>query len=208
MSLEGIEMKNMRSSKVLILPLWLIATFFWGDKLLARQSQDPQILICYYSASGNTKAMAEAVARGASSVRGVRVVLKSIDETSTDDVLNATALILGSPVYNANIAPEVQAFINSWPFENQPLKNKIGAAFSSGGGISIGEELSMLNILHSMLIYGMILIGGDSVEASFGASAITGEEPFAGKDSPAPQFLLKAEGLGKRVAELSLKLKE
>jgi len=63
----------------------------------------------------------------------------------------------------------------------------------------------MLNILHSMLIHGMIIIGGEETEAAFGASAITGEGEFAGK--PVDEiFLLKAEGLGRRVADLVLRM--
>jgi len=106
--------------------------------------------------------LAEAIAEGAQSVVGVKVKLLPLDQVQTDDLLAASAIILGSPVYNANIAPPVQEFINSWPFQGRPLRDKIGAVFSTGGGISIGEELVMLNLMHSMLIHGMIVIGGDA----------------------------------------------
>jgi NAD(P)H dehydrogenase (quinone) len=161
----------------------------------------PSVLIAYYSQSGSTKQMAEAVAEGAKSVQGVEVILRSIEEVLPEDLLEASAIILGSPVHNANVAPAMQEFINSWPFEGRPLQDKIGAAFSTGGGISIGEELVMLNLLHSMLIYGMIVVGGDETEAAFGASAVTGEAPFdTGKLEEI--FLRKDVGLGKRVATL------
>lgn len=161
----------------------------------------PSVLIAYYSQSGSTKQMAEAVAEGAKSVQGVEVILRSIEEVQPEDLLEASAIILGSPVHNANVAPAMQEFINSWPFEGRPLQDKIGAAFSTGGGISIGEELVMLNLLHSMLIYGMIVVGGDETEAAFGASAVTGEAPF---DSGSVEeiFQKKGYGLGRRVASL------
>ena len=161
----------------------------------------PSVLIAYYSQSGSTKQMAEAVAEGAKSAQGVEVLLLDIEEVKPSELLHASAIILGSPVYNANVAPPVQEFVNSWPFEGKPMRNKIGAAFSTGGGISIGEELVMLNLLHSMLIYGMIVVGGDETEAAFGASAVTGEEPF---DSGNLEeiFQKKAYGLGRRVASL------
>ena len=124
-----------------------------------------------------------------------------IDQVTSEELINASAIIVGSPVYNANIAPPVQAFINSWPFEGRPLKNKIGAAFSTGGGISIGEELVMLNILHSMLIHGMIVMGGEETEAAFGASAVTGETPFDSGELE-DVFLKKGFGLGHRVAKM------
>ncbi|WP_143961715.1 flavodoxin family protein [Litoribacter populi] len=184
---------------------FLLFSLIWlAAPIILRAQSKPVVLVAYYSPSGHTKIMAEAVAKGAESGE-VEVVLKPITETTEDDLLRAGAIILGSPVYNANIAPAVQEFINSWPFEARPMKDKIGAAFATGGGISIGEELVMLNIIHSMLIHGMIIIGGEETEAAFGASAITGEGEFAGK--PVQEvFLIKAEGLGRRVAEMVVKL--
>lgn len=165
----------------------------------------PTVLIAYYSQSGHTKTMAQAVEDGAKSVPGVCVLLLSIDQVSAKEVLEADAIVVGSPVYNANVAPAVQEFINSWPFDGRPLKNKLGAAFVTGGGLSIGEELVQLNLLHSMLMYGMLVLGGEEVEAAFGASAITGEAPFHG-GTVAEQFLVKGRGLGKRVAEQLIRL--
>lgn len=169
--------------------------------------ESPQILIAYYSQSGNTKAMAEAIAEGARSVNGVKVILLPIDQVSPQDLIQAKAIIVGSPVYNANIAPPVQEFINSWPFQDRPLEDKIGAAFSTGGGISIGEELVMLNILQSMLSHGMIVMGGEETEAAFGASAVTGEAPFV-TGRVEEVFLKKGFGLGSRVAKVALALPE
>ncbi|MBM3425669.1 MAG: flavodoxin family protein, partial [Bacteroidetes bacterium] len=167
----------------------------------------PTVLIAYYSQSGNTQVMAQAVEEGAKSVAGVRVILRSIDQVNSQDLLESDAIVIGSPVYNANVAPAVQEFINRWPFEGRPLKNKLGAAFVTGGGLSIGEELVQLNLLHSMLIYGMLVVGGEETEAAFGASAVTGEAPFQG-GTVAEQFLVKGRGLGKRVAEMALSLKK
>lgn len=165
----------------------------------------PEVLITYYSQSGSTKTLAESIANGAKSVEGIKVILLPIDQVTSQNLLNARAIIVGSPVYNANIAPPVQEFINAWPFEGRPLKNKIGAAFSTGGGISIGEELVMLNILHSMLIHGMIVMGGEETEAAFGASAVKGEAPFDSKEVK-DEFLKKGFGLGSRVAKMVLVL--
>jgi NAD(P)H dehydrogenase (quinone) len=166
------------------------------------------VLIVYHSETGNTRQMAEAVAEGAGSVEGVHVFLKTTAETDEEDLLNAHAIIVGSPVYNANVSPEVQRFITSWPFEGAPLKNKIGAAFVTAGGISAGEELVQMNILQSMLIFGMIVAGGPDWTQPFGASAITGEQPFDTGESGriSAQFLEKGRELGRRVAALSKSL--
>ena len=174
---------------------------------LSAGQQKPTILIAYYSQSGHTKAMAEAVAGGARKVANVQVRMMTVEEVKKEDLLHADAIIVGSPVHNANVAPEVVKFIDGWPFEGAPLFNKIGAAFVTAGGISSGEELTQMNILHSMLVYGMIVVGGADWSSAFGASAITGEKPFDGKEKNvvvADQFLKKGEGLGKRVAELTV----
>ncbi len=161
------------------------------------------ILVVYHSETGTTERLAQAVAEGATT-DGVNVLLKSVSEVREYDLLNSAAIIVGSPVYNANVSPQISAFIASWPFEGQPLKNKIGAAFVTAGGISAGEEIVQMNILQSMLIFGMIVVGGPDWTQPFGASAVTGEAPF-NSDSPNQideQFLEKGRALGKRVSDL------
>ncbi len=186
---------------------FLLSLLFLLFSFVGYGQGQPTVLIAYYSQSGNTQVMAQAVEEGAKSVAGVRVILRSIDQVSSQDLLESDAIVVGSPVYNANVAPAVQEFINRWPFDGRPLKNKLGAAFVTGGGMSIGEELVQLNLLHSMLIHGMLVLGGEETEAAFGASAVTGEAPFQG-GTVAEQFLVKGRGLGKRVAEMALSLKK
>jgi len=162
------------------------------------------ILIVYYSEEGHTMQMAEAISRGAATVKGTEVRLCSVSEVDTSEVRSAAAIIIGSPVFNAAVAPKVQAFINSWPFDGS-MKNKIGAAFTTGGGISAGEELVQVGLIHSMMVFGMIIVGGEHWSSAFGASAVTGEDPFR-KGPLEKTFLEKGEALGKRVAELVLRL--
>jgi len=183
----------------------LIIVLFFGlvDFSFADENKT-EILIVYYSRTGNTKMMAESVAEGAGEVDGINIILCSVDSVNIKDVKTAHAIILGSPVYNANTAPKIQQFINSWPFNNSPLKNKIGAAFVTAGGISAGEEIVLTNILKSMLIFGMIVVGGDDWTSAFGASAIVSEQPFS--KPIGDHFLKKAKDLGKRVAEIAVKM--
>jgi NAD(P)H dehydrogenase (quinone) len=58
----------------------------------------------------------------------------------------------------------------------------------------------MIDILRAILIHGMIVMGGEEVEAAFGASAITGEGPFKSGEID-EIFLKKGFDLGKRVAK-------
>jgi NAD(P)H dehydrogenase (quinone) len=174
--------------------------------LFSINTQAQNILITYYSKTAHTQSLAEEVAKGAASIPGVQVVLKKIDQTTTKDLLNADAIIVGSPVYNANIAPEVVQFMSTWPFEGNPLKDKIGAAFVTAGGISAGEELAQVNILQSMLVFGMVVVGGNDWTSAFGASAITNEGVF--KTAQLDKiFLQKGFSLGKRVATIAKKMK-
>lgn len=166
-----------------------------------------KILIVYHSETGNTEMMAQSVAEGAGSVDGVQVLMKQSAEVTENDLKNADAIIVGSPVYNAAISPEISRFISSWPFEGAPLKDKIGAAFVTAGGISAGEELAQTSILQSMLIFGMIVVGGPDWTQPFGASAVTGEEPFITQQPGDihPHFLEKGRKLGERVAQITLR---
>ncbi len=188
--------------KILVHNLFLNLLLGLSQALVAQST--PIILITYHSESGKTEAMAEEVAKGVAEVQGVVYILKPITDVTEEEIREASAIILGSPVYNANMTPQVQEFINSWPFEGRPLKDKIGAVFVTGGGFSIGEEAVMFSMIRSMMIHGMIIVGGDELEAAFGASAITGEGDFANKEVQ-DIFLEKAVGLGRRVGEIVLK---
>lgn len=185
--------------------LLFVLALSWNTSHAQQQST---VLIAYYSVGGHTKTMAEAVASGARAIKDVTVKIMAVDEVKNEDLLGADAIIVGSPVHNANAAPEVVKFIAGWPFDGAPLFNKIGAVFVTAGGISAGEELTQMNILHSMLLYGMVVVGGGDWTSAFGASAITAEKPFGESQKDvvvADQFLKKAEGLGKRVAELAVR---
>ena len=167
-----------------------------------------RILIVYYSRTGHTEQLAEAVAAGSRSVAGSDVRLLSVEGVSPDDVLWADALIVGSPVHAANISPPILEFLGSFPFGGE-MRDKVGAAFVTGGGISAGEEAVQLAILRAMLVYGMIVVGGPSWTEAFGASAVTGEPPFADTGAVASIdsiFLGKGSSLGARVARVARRL--
>jgi NAD(P)H dehydrogenase (quinone) len=189
----------------------IVALLFFGNICLCGSAPKiKRVLVVYYSITGNTKQMAEAAAEGARSVKGVTVKLLTVKKAKVSDALQADAIIIGTPVHNANVAPPVLEYINSWPFENSPMRDKIGAAFVSAGGFSAGEELVQVSILHSMLIFGMIVVGGSDWKSAFGGSAIVEEEPFTEvlkNRGVNPYFLKKARELGKRVAEVVLRLK-
>lgn len=183
-----------------------IVFFFLSLNSANGQALPKKILITYQSKTDYTKEMAEEVAKGVQSVEGISLRVKRISETSHKDLLEADAIIIGSPVYNANVSPDVVKFISEWPFEEKPLKDKIGAAFVTAGGFSAGEELAQINLLHSMMVFGMIIVGGEDWTSPFGASAINNEGPYKNSAKLDSLFTRKGYLLGKRVAELAKKI--
>jgi len=96
-------------------------------------AQMPTVLVVYYSGTGNTRAMAEAVAAGAREARA-EAVLKSAGEASVDDLVAADAVAFGSPTYFGYMAGVLKAlFDEAWP-SRERMVNKPFAAFASGGG--------------------------------------------------------------------------
>lgn len=160
-----------------------------------------KILVAYHSLSGNTERMAEAVVDGAKSVSGTVIVMKRVGQVTADDLFSSDAVIVGSPVYWSNMSGEVKTFFDNWQFKfgvfpDFKMKNKVGAAFATGGQISSGKEVTMLTILAAMLGNQMIVVSGGG---AFGASATTeGDSP--GIDN---KELADARALGQRVAEVA-----
>ena len=161
-----------------------------------------KVLVAYHSLSGNTERMAEAVVEGVKSVPGTKVLLKRVGKVTADDLFSADAVVVGSPVYWSNMSGEVKTFFDNWQFKfgvfpEFKMKDKIGAAFATGGQVSSGKEVTMLTILAAMLGNQMIVVSGGG---AFGASATTeGDSP--GIDN---KELADAKELGRRVAEVAV----
>ncbi len=117
-----------------------------------------KILIVYHSQSGNTAAMAEAVAEGVKKA-GVELVIKRVQETDVDDFLEPDGIIIGSPTYFAATTAEIKRLIDDSIKHYKRLEGKVGAAFASAGGIGGGGETAILDILRAFLVHGMIVPG-------------------------------------------------
>jgi NAD(P)H dehydrogenase (quinone) len=186
--------------------LCLSVLLFSDVAAFAADPPDPiAVLVTYHSLSGNTEKMARAVAEGAKSVPGARVALKRVGEVTSADLFSSDALIVGSPVYWSNMSGEVKTFFDNWQlkfgvFPEFKMRNKVGAAFATGGQVSGGKEITMLTILAAMLGNQMIVVSGGG---TFGASATTeGDSP--GIDE---KELASARELGRRVAEVAALIK-
>lgn len=118
-----------------------------------------KVLIVYYSRSGNTEKMAELIAEGVRKVEGVEVKVSAVQETEVEELLDVDGVVIGSPTYYGSMASELKKFIDESVRFHGRLEGKVGGAFSSSANIAGGNETTIMDILKSMLIHGMILQG-------------------------------------------------
>jgi NAD(P)H dehydrogenase (quinone) len=156
----------------------------------------PKVLITYYSRSGNTEKMAEAVANGAKAVSGVEVDLRPVAEVTPDDLLAADGIIMGSPVYYGTMAAELKSLIDESVKHHGKLMGKVGGAFASSGGPGGGNETTVLDIVKAMLVHGMV-VQGDAEGDHYGAIAVGAPDERPRKE---------CEKLGRRVAGLMVRM--
>jgi len=116
------------------------------------------VLVMYHSRTGNTKALAEHVAEGVNSVDGIDCVLKPVSEVELEDLLAADGIIAGSPSYYGIMASELKVIFDQSCNSRPKMANKVGAAFSTAGHPTGGIETTMISILESMLVAGMIVL--------------------------------------------------
>ena len=116
------------------------------------------ILLIYQSNTGNTKAMAEAVAKGARGA-GVEVDIKTLAQASVDDLPQYDGIIIGTPTYFASVTAEIKRFIDDSIKYYKKLQGKVGAAFASSGDLGGGAETAILDILRAFWVHGMIVPG-------------------------------------------------
>ena len=158
-----------------------------------------QILILYFSKSGNTRKLAEAIARGVDEVEGVDAVLMPTKEVTKDDFLQADGIIAGSPVYFGVMAADLKRVFDEFVGVRKQMEDKVGAAFATSGDATGGKETTMMSIIQALLIYGMV-IAGDPMSA-------TGHYGVACAGSPDSKCEEDGMKLGRRVAELAKKLR-
>jgi NAD(P)H dehydrogenase (quinone) len=157
-----------------------------------------QILILYFSKGGNTKKLAEAIAKGVEQVEGATALLKRTDEVTKDDFLASDAIIAGSPVYFGAMAADMKRVFDEFVGVRKKMEGKVGAAFATSGDPTGGKETTIMSIIQALLIYGMVIVGDPMSATGHYGTACVG----------APDSKTKENGakLGQRVAELARRL--
>jgi flavodoxin I len=140
----------------------------------------PKILVLYYSRTGNTEKMANAVAEGARAIQGIEVTMSY--QATPDELANYDAIIIGTPTYHHDMSLDMKNLLEETAVKNINLKAKIGAAFGSYGWSGEAPRL-ILEILKNKFQMHTI-------------------EPFLIiKYEPDRNGLEKCRELGKRIAE-------
>ncbi len=155
-----------------------------------------KVLVTYHTRSGNTQEMAQRVADGARRVAGVEVALRPVAEVTPDMLLEYDGIVLGSPVYYGTMAAEMKQLIDASVKHHGKLVGKVGGAFATCGVAGGGSETTVLDMLNSLLVHGMI-VQGDSGGPHYGPVCV---------GSPDETACQQCEKLGARVAELVKRL--
>jgi NAD(P)H dehydrogenase (quinone) len=192
------------------------------------------ILVLYYSRTGATRLLAEAVAQGIDQVDGAHARLRtvppvaSVVETASAvvppdgapyvellDLDECGGLALGSPTRFGNMAAPLKHFIDSTSSQwlSGTLAGKPAAVFTSTMSMHGGQESTLLSMMLPLLHQGMLVLGIPYTELSL-MTTVSGGTPYgashvAPRGSPArltDEERRLAIALGKRLATAALRL--
>ncbi len=198
------------------------------------RSENPYVLVLYYSRSGSTDAMARQVVRGVSTVSGIDARLRTVPPVSNDceaitdqvpddgptyasqdDLCSCAGLVLGSPTRFGNMAAPLKYFMDqsSELWLSGSLIDKPAAVFTSTSSLHGGQESTLLSMQLPLLHHGMLLVGLPYSEPGM-MTTQAGGTPYGashwagatgGRSMDATEQEL-CRALGRRVAELCLRL--
>ena len=159
-----------------------------------------KVAIIYHSQTGNTKTMAELITQGCLTVPGVEAKCMAIDDVDAAYVVEAKAIIIGSPTYEGSCSWQMKKYLDTGP---KGLAGKLAGVFASqnwpgGGGASFAE----MTMIAALLVHGMIIYSG-------GISVGTPYLHFGAVSRKAPEEALYKERcikLGANIANKALEL--
>lgn len=193
-----------------------------------------EVLVLFYSRKGSTAELARQIARGVESVDGATARLRTVPAVTTgidepvspvpadgppyathDDLRQCAALVLGSPTRFGNMAAPLKYFLDGTSALWLPgvLAGKPAAVFTSTQTMHGGQESTLLSMMLPLLHHGMYIVGLPFTETAlnhtrsggspYGATHVASHSGI-GKVSDEEKTL--AQALGKRVAELAVRL--
>jgi NAD(P)H dehydrogenase (quinone) len=143
---------------------------------------------------------------------------KDIPVCTLDDLRQADGLLLGTPTRYGNMTAQMKRLIDSTVslWLEGTMEGKPVGLFTSTATTHGGQETTLLTMMPPMLHLGMLIVGVPYSTPGmlhtegrggtpYGASTVAGPK---GELSPTPEDLGIAEALGRRVAEITAKLKQ
>ena len=192
------------------------------------------ILVLYYSRTGATRALAEAVAQGVDQVDGAHARLRTVPPVTTvvdsaepavpaagapyvelRDLDECGGLALGSPTRFGNMAAPLKHFIDSTSGQwlGGALEGKPAAVFTSTTSMHGGQESTLLSMMLPLLHQGMLVLGVPYTEPDLMTTSSGGTPYGASHVAPhgsAPRLTDEerriAVALGRRLASAALRL--
>ena len=184
-----------------------------------------RIAIVYHSGYGHTARQATSVHDGAASVPGVTAQLIPVSDVDRhwDDLAAADAVVFGAPTYMGSLSAAFKEFMekSSKVWAAQGWKDKLAAGFTNSASQS-GDKLNSLVELvifasqHGMLWVSLGLLPGNNTSKGSDddlnrlgsyTGAMAQSNADRGADAMRDSDLGTAAHLGRRVAELALRLR-
>ncbi|MGV8923584.1 MAG: NAD(P)H:quinone oxidoreductase [Thermomonas sp.] len=194
----------------------------------------PDILVLYYSRGGSVARLARQIARGIGEVDGMQARLRTVPPVAPvtevasppepddgapyvdkQDLRECAGLLLGSPTRFGNMAAPMKHFIDGLGSEwaSGTLVGKPAAVFTSTATMHGGQESTLLTMMVPLLHHGCVIAGIPYTEPAltstrsggtpYGASHVAGQQD---QPEPTDEEALLARALGKRIAQLALRL--
>jgi NAD(P)H dehydrogenase (quinone) len=193
------------------------------------------VAVVYFSGTGHTDLMAQAVAEGASKVPGTKVEVLPItgeqivngrwkDDVTLEKLSQADAIVFGSPTYMGGVAGQFKAFIDgaSEVWFKQGWKDKIAGGFTHSSSLSGDKQGTLLYMAINAAQHSMIWVGAGELPSNyFGKDdgvnrlgsflGIMGQSPMDMSGKPAEidsGDRLTSQNFGQRIAEFAQRLQK
>ncbi len=155
------------------------------------------IAIIYFSASGHTHLMAEAIAEGAQKTPDTTVQLLRItgdqitkgrwkDETIAAQLNQADAIVFGTPTYMGGVAAQFKAFVDgvSGAWAQQLWKDKIAGGFTHSGGLSGDKQGTLIYLAINAAQHSMVWVGAGEMSQPNGVNRLGSYQGVMGQATP------------------------
>ena len=155
------------------------------------------IAVIYFSGTGHTQLMAEAVVTGAQTIPDTKVQLLRItgeqivngrwkDEAMVASLNSADAIVFGSPTYMGGVAAQFKAIVDGVTsvWAQQLWKDKIAGGFTHSGGLSGDKQGTLIYLAINATQHSMIWVGAGEMSQPNGVNRLGSYQGVMGQAVP------------------------